>query len=351
MNKLSIPYTKDNRILDLLGDKELQYVKEIFMPLPYNIFKSGRVYGEYETNAYSQIYKSQIQKAKSMGLQVSMLATKIIIDYNTGLVEISRAMREIESLKRDYDIDKVVISNLTFLSTYGEYLKGLGLKIEMSTISDIDCIEKVDQMMALFPFIDSVCLNNTFIFNHDDIVYLKSKYPNLELKILVNHGCIVNCMAHIVHHNYLAEVIYDVKDMSDMRRWQAYSNQREITRTCKTCERYCANSGQGFNIISEMSYIRPEDVHLYDDVIDLFKLSGREHDAEDIIKYINAYGEEKCDGDFGELMDFPFGIFNIDNQGFPEEFGKQRSNCGHKCHKCTYCQGIKDLVIKLPTGS
>jgi collagenase-like PrtC family protease len=346
MKKLSIPYTKDMKILDLLGDN-LQYVKEIYFPLPSNIMASGRPYFESEIPEYAAKYDSEIKRAKDMGLDVSILLSKTIIDFDNGMVSLVMAIREIQRLKEAYNIDKVVVGNNTLLRIYGEQLKGIGVKVEMTVMTDIDCVDKVEQMVAMYPFIDSICLNSTFLFNLDDIKYLRQKFPNLELKLLVNHGCLINCMSFVSHHHYLSSVLIDPNiGINDLEKWRLFSNQNEILRTCKTCDHYFFSKGDDFNPIREMSYLRPEDLHLYDDVITLFKISGRERPAEHVVHMIKAFGERSLDGDMRTIIDLPYPIYYMDNKSFPEDFGEHRINCGHKCHKCNYCDSLKEAVIR-----
>ena len=341
MKKLSIPYTKDNKILDLLGDN-IQYVREIFMPLPYDIFKSGRPYGNDELENYKSLMDSQIQKAKLMGLEVAMLASKTFLDTDTGINSMNKSVRELARLKENFDIDKVKISNFAFLKNKGEYIKSIGLNIEMSVMADIDTFEKVDQVMTLYPYIDCICLHNTFIFMLDDIKYIKEKYPKLELKIMVNHGCLINCASHAQHHDMLSCIAGNI-DMEDPEQWRIASNRNILLPSSKICSYYV--NADTINPLRESAHIRPEDLHYYDDVIDMFKISGREQNAQYIVGVIKAFGERMYDGDIRMLLDMPYQMPYMDNTKFPENYMERKLNCNHKCYKCNYCDTIAKDVI------
>lgn len=341
MKKLSIPYTKDNKMLDVLGENA-KYVREIFMPLPYDVFKSGRPYDIEELERYKSIMDEQIKKAKLMGLEVAMLASKVFLDIDTGVNSINKSSRELIRLKENFDIDKVKISNFAFLKNKGEYLKSNGIGVEISVMADIDTFEKVDQIMTLYPFVDCICLHNTFIFMLDDIKYIKAKYPKLELKIMVNHGCLINCASHAQHHDMLSSMTYKM-DTNDHEAWRLASNSRILHPSSKICETYCMS--ETFNPLRETAHIRPEDLHYYDDVIDIFKISGREQPAERFVNIIKAYGERTYDGDIRNLLDMPYDMPYIDNTKFQEDYMEHKLNCNHKCYKCNYCDEIAKDVI------
>lgn len=343
MRKLSIPYTKDNRILDLITIKELEYIDEIYMPLPYDIMPSGRLYEKDEVENYKSIFDEQLKKAKDIDLKVNLLATKPMLDLDTGVATMIRTVRELERVRKKYNVDKVSIGSLTFLKMHGEYLKQLGYEIELSILANIDSVEKIEQMMIINPFLDSICVGNVMIHELEGLQYIKSKYPKLKLKILVNHMCLTNCASHIEHHNFYSNLIYDIRDMDDMNAWRLASNSRQILPNCKACIFYSSNHQT--NPIKESSFVRPEDLYIYDEVIDLFKLSGREHPAEEVIGYIKAFGRRAYEGNFYSICDTPYKInMKIDNSKFPKNYGSIKSNCNHKCYKCNYCDSILNDV-------
>jgi hypothetical protein len=115
MRKLSIPYTKDNRVLDLLTPSELQHVKEIYMPLQYDVMPSGRIYSPQENAEYKEMFDEQIEKALSMDLTVNILASKPIMDIDKGVMLMTKAVRELERIKRLHNVQKVTIGSFTFL--------------------------------------------------------------------------------------------------------------------------------------------------------------------------------------------------------------------------------------------
>lgn len=343
MRKLSIPYTKDNKIIDLITMDELAYIEEIYMPLPYDIIPSGRMYTCDEDNIYKGIFDEQIKKAKYIGIKVNLLATKPILEIDKGVSLMLRAVKELERVKRLYDVDKVSIGSPTFLKIHGEYLKSLGYEIELSILANIDSVEKIEQVLTINPFVDSICVGNALIHELEGLQYIKSKYPKLKLKVLINHMCMTNCMSHIEHHNLYSSLFHDKIDMEDIENWRLVSNSKLMLPNCKSCVHYVAS--HKINPIKECSFIRPEDLNIYDNVVDLFKISGREHQAEAVISYIKAYGSRMFDGNFFDICDIPYNVnIKLDNSKFPKNYGSIKSNCNHKCYKCNYCDSILNDV-------
>lgn len=346
MRKLSIPYTKDNRVLDLLTPSELQHVKEIYMPLPYDVMPSGRIYSPQENAEYKEMFDEQIEKALSMDLTVNILASKPIMDIDKGVMLMTKAVRELERIKRLHNVQKVTIGSFTFLKCYGDYISNLGYEIEISVLMNVDCIEKFEQIVTLFPFVSSICVYNNFINNVEELEYLKSKYPNVKIKILANHLCLAKCLTHIEHHNLFSNEIYDIINTEDMEAWRIYSNAKQLVPNCKSCSFIGAN--KNVNPIRESVFLRPENLEIYDHVIDLFKLSGREHPAEKVIGAVKAYGERTYSGNLVDVVDFPYRMaYKINNDKFPKEYGTIKSSCQHKCYKCNYCEDILKKVGEL----
>lgn len=84
-------------------------------------------------------------------------------------------------------------------------------------------------------------------------------------------------------------------------------------------------------------FIRPEDVDLYEDYVDVIEFYSSD-DSQNTYYKIYAV-DKKWDGDLGEIIkNLPKGIYN---PGIPRTFGSKRLNCGNKCLSfipCSWCQ-------------
>lgn len=338
MIKLSIPFTKDNKILSLVNDKYLDYIEEIYMPVPNEIIASARPYEANEASVYADLLESQIKLAKDKGLKVTFVANKQFIDYKSLRKTSVLLCDFLKKMKEKYDIDKVIISNLYILRQYGTYIKSLGIEIELSVLMGIRSVESFEQIMSVVPFATSICLSDAFVHDIDAMRYIKKMYPDMQIKLIPNHGCFVNCASEHQHHNYCASTM-EAENGNSL----TYSSNSELN----IANGLCATCGDKFGhdrLLNNVSFIRPNDAHLYDGVVDLFKISGRTHPAENIIRTVEAYIDESYSGSLSDLLDISIGVEpGVINDELPNEIGARRSNCNHKCYKCHYCEMIDNF--------
>lgn len=94
-------------------------------------------------------------------------------------------------------------------------------------------------------------------------------------------------------------------------------------------------------------YIRPEDLSLYKDVIDVIDFKVQTQDLEDTLFSIYKRGSFIYNID-ALIKDLPQGINNL---LFKEEFAKHRLNCGQKCkipgYSCHHCETYFNITQQL----
>lgn len=340
MIKLSIPLTKDNYILSVVEKEILEYVDEVYMPVPHSILESARPYEEDQMIDYEANVETYVQQAKDLGLKVSFVANKQFIQpeklRSTGM-KLSRFLKD---MKDKYDIDKVVISNLYILKQYGEHIEEMGIQIELSVLAGIDSYSALKEILAVAPCITSVCLSDKMIHKLDEVAVMKEHFSSVELKLIPNHGCLTGCPFEKQHHHYSASTF--AKQSEDMIQNAVNSELRIANNECAGCRSYLQATER---LIKETSFIRPEDTYVYDGIIDKFKISGREHTAERMIRIIEAYAKQKFEGPIEELFDMsvPHNEQCL-NEQFPREFGAKRANCNNQCYKCNYCDIVSQFT-------
>lgn len=85
------------------------------------------------------------------------------------------------------------------------------------------------------------------------------------------------------------------------------------------------------------SWIRPEDISVYEQYVDTFEFETNELKREQVLLHIY-----KDNGTWPGNLNLLFTNFNvnIDNRALPEEVGEVRSSCGQRCMQngtCTFC--------------
>lgn len=155
------------------------------------------------------------------------------------------------------------------------------------------------------------------------------------LHTLVNSGCMISCSGQTFHDNLVAheKEIMETKNLDDYEPclcWHYYSNESNMSS------------------ILGNTWIRPEDLHNYNELFSEVKLATRQTKFPK--KVINAYIREKY---YGNLLD----LFEpnhspllknryISNSLFPEDWYEKTKDCTGQCSECGYCKNVFQRVVK-----
>lgn len=155
-----------------------------------------------------------------------------------------------------------------------------------------------------------------------------------KLGILANSGCLRNCPWQTYHDNLIAH--------SDeaVRRENAAFNPH----LCWTLYREPKN----FPEILKATWVRPEDLHRYEGLVDFVKLATRQHARPWMVMEAYARGEFR-----GNLLDLlepgfspAFAPRFLDNAAFPPDWFDRTGSCARECTSCGYCEQAFDRVVK-----
>lgn len=93
-------------------------------------------------------------------------------------------------------------------------------------------------------------------------------------------------------------------------------------------------------------FIRPEDLHLYSDAIDVIDFKETNPDKENAL--FNVYTRGTFNFDINQLIS---GLPAINNLMFKEDFAKERLHCGQKCNTpnrhCSFCNNYFNILTQL----
>ena len=154
------------------------------------------------------------------------------------------------------------------------------------------------------------------------------------LYLLANSGCFAYCTGHTYHDNLVAHEaeICETKNVEDFMPY--------------TCWR-CLKKRENWPMILQNNWIRPEDVHHYEGLIDTMKLATRMHARPQMV--IDAYVRGSFWGNLVDLCEPGFGPalspYIIDNKALPEDFFEVTSHCHKTCHTCHYCRDALDKAL------
>jgi len=147
-----------------------------------------------------------------------------------------------------------------------------------------------------------------------------------QMYLLANSGCLNHCSAHTFHDNLVAhEAEISAMDNGYQFRgvcWDFLSDQDNFDRW-----------------LQRTSFIRPEDIELYEDLVPAVKLATRVNSSP--TRILEAYVNKQYRGSVMELLEPNHsGIFYpnyIENANFASGFAAHVMNCDKNCEECHFC--------------
>jgi len=147
-----------------------------------------------------------------------------------------------------------------------------------------------------------------------------------KLCLLANSGCLRNCPWQTFHDNLIAHSAAAATvanaDFNPHLCWTLYKDPKNFPEILKA------------------TWIRPEDLHRYDGLVDVVKLATRQHANPDMV--ISAYERGRFEGNLLDLFEPGFSpAFYpnfIDNTAFPSNWFEKTSACSRECTGCGYCE-------------
>lgn len=157
-----------------------------------------------------------------------------------------------------------------------------------------------------------------------------------KLCMLVNSGCVRNCPWQVFHETLHAHDFYGALP-------EMYAQGMDFI--CRAVFK----SGRLADFL-RCSWIRPEDVHVFEPELESIKLSTRQVPYP--FEIVEAYLSGTYDGNLLHLMDpYPgsfFRPYRIDNKSFPADWvtGGIAAKCADNCTHCGKCDEIMRSVLK-----
>ncbi|MBE6390538.1 MAG: hypothetical protein E7043_10315 [Lentisphaerae bacterium] len=210
------------------------------------------------------------------------------------------------------------------------------LHIRASVNMEIGTPEGVEYLLDDF---DSFYLKREYNY---DLAVLTRMYDichknGKKLYILANSGCLNFCSARTFHDNLVAHQ-HEIAQMDNAVTFHG------------VCTKFLSAGKNKENILAKSNFIRPEDIHYYEELCDGMKLATRTNFNPMAIAY--AYFNGKFSGNLLDLTEpahsalFPGEI--IANNLIPEEYFPYRFSCDKICENCDYCKNIqKNATVKL----
>jgi len=154
------------------------------------------------------------------------------------------------------------------------------------------------------------------------------------LHLLANSGCMRFCSGQIFHDNVVAHE-RDIMERQNQDGFKAAG-----------CWNYYAKKENRVSILQN-TWIRPEDLHHYEELFPSVKLATRMTSRP--MAVIRAYINRKHCGNLLDLLEPNHTALlqgrHINNRKFPADWFARTSTCNGICHKCSYCGAVLDSVL------
>lgn len=328
--EFSVPYNGDRSTLEeLFAMQGLggNVIREIYLNAPQRITGSGRVGNS--TTMEEFVATVDAIRAKDIRVDITMNSTCDGGDwYDTQTLD--RQIGFIASMHRDHGVEAVTLANPFLIEQARAVCPEL--EISASVLSDIDCYSRAEA----FALAGATTMTVDTSINRD-LKLLKqiSQRLGVELKLMVNEGCLNKCPFRKFHMNYIS---HKSKEGADEGQAFSFACGDIIDR----------DAGQIF----KSNWIRPEDLRRYSDITRFFKIVGRDMLPSKVLRCVRAYMEQSYDGNLFDLLCSSIGFYGIEYRGHIDNkaldrtnFFKRTSTCNRQCQKCRYCQELADELL------
>lgn len=153
-------------------------------------------------------------------------------------------------------------------------------------------------------------------------------YPDIQLALLANEGCIAYCPFKQAHDSHIA--LNNIAVTADTHAINAALG----------CKRYFREQPHK---VFRSPFIRPEDIGCYEDSVDLIKLCGRTLGTSFLQRLVKAYIARSYHGNLLDLLDSLDWMAPeryIANDQLPQDFNTRMSECRDDCRQCSYCHEL-----------
>jgi collagenase-like PrtC family protease len=245
-------------------------------------------------------------------------------------------MAYLKRVFEDYRVEAITIANPMYIREVRKRFPEV--EICASVLADIDSIDKaiIYKKAGADSFTPDVNINRNLRL----LKNIKEK-TGLEIKLMVNEGCLYKCPFRKFHFNYISH---------RSRNPDADGNRAEDNVFSLNCIQVSKNDPTQ---LVKSGWIRPEDLEKYGEISKFFKLVGRTSSKNMIYRSLKAYMGESWDGDLLELMAgnlYSCGMSNLlhlDNRSLDDEgFFEKVTSCDHECIECNYCGEVAQRLLK-----
>ena len=323
--EFSVPFNHDEGTLRYIfanRERNGNAIREVYLSAPRSVAGSGRV----ATDMPMEQFVGTVRRIREAGIDVDITMNSTCEgagwydgDAVAGTVEFVRRMHEDEGVRA------VTLANPFHIEAVRNACPDL--EISASVLSDIDCFSRA----KTFADAGATTFTPDTSINRDlKLLGAIHRRLGLEVKLMVNEGCLNKCPYRKFHMNYISHVSREGEHEGEAFSFACGDLIRKDT----------AN-------LFRSNWVRPEELSRYEGITSFFKIVGRDMLASKVIRCIGAYMDEDYDGNLLDLLCSSLGFYNVEESAFVDNkalgassYFKRLSTCNRACHKCDYCDGL-----------
>lgn len=236
---------------------------------------------------FQEEMESDLRYFHDKGIQLSVLFNSTCYGAKELTKSFAKQIEQVISyLNENVGLDSVTTTSLFVAKRVKQLFPQLDVRASVNME-----ITSIKQMEYLRGYFDSFYVGRSVNRNlsHVESMHSWCVEHNKKLNILANSGCISNCPAHTYHDNLVAHE-REIVASGDMD-----------TPFYGICWEYLSKSNNTDAFITDTTWIRPEDISLYEEIVDGVKLATRTH--KDPLSIIQAYAQRSYIGNMLQLCE------------------------------------------------
>ena len=280
---IPMPFEKQNieKLTDLNKQVEKSQITSLYASLPsscdmFTGFEQYRniQFDKTDFNYWKNLFYYTLDKGCDF---IYLLNSPLPFDlknhyFNKNLEKLDKLLQELKQL----GVNKLRVANPQLMSYLGKYYSDF--KIYASTSLDYKTISEYQNLILMHPEIKQIVPSHDVNKNFKLLKNIKHDYPNLEIELMVNEGCMPGCPHRSLHEN----INYD----------NSIQNSNDLAVSGNYCITFCSHiiKKYPFHSLTLNNNIYPWDIGKYVEIgINKFKLVGRDSYTYRFEQYLNDY--------------------------------------------------------------
>ncbi len=280
---LPMPYEKQNieKLIDLNKQIEKSKITSLYASLPstcemFTEFEQSRniQFDKTDFNYWKYLFSYSLEKEVDF---IYLLNSSMPFDFQNP--SFNKKLEKLDKLLQEFrvvGVNKLRVANPQLMSYLGKYYSDFN--IYASTSLDYKTISEYQNLILMHPEIKQIVPSHDVNKNFKLLKNIKHDYPNLEIELIVNEGCMQGCPHRSLHEN----LNYD----------NSVNNNSDLSISNRYCITYCSHIIKKYPFLSLTlnNNIYLWEIEEYVKIgINKFKLVGRDAYTFRFEQYLNEY--------------------------------------------------------------